>query len=98
MADVKLDWTVPAGSVDMTNIDSFVIHKSTASGAACSDLNTAALNATSPVATITNLATTTYTDTNVSAGTYLYGIFAKNGAGVSPCLSGDASVATVTVT
>lgn len=109
MADIKLDWQLPASTVDMTNIDTFVIYKK--AGASCADLQTLASDndATYKLAVsgsgtsgneINDLTIDTYTDTGVTQGTYTYGIYAKNSVGVSPCKgpnSGDDSIAIVTV-
>ena len=106
MADIKLDWTNPA--VDITNIDSFVIYKKENSdctelqGLAAANDTTYKLNVSGAGTggnEITDLSVATYTDTGVTAGTWTYGIYAKNAVGVSPCkgTNGADSVATVTV-
>jgi len=107
MADIKLDWTNPALNT-LSNIDSFVIYKK--ENSSCAELQGLAANSDTANKVnvtgsgtgnneITDLTKTSYTDTGVTAGTWTYGIYAKNAVGVSPCkgTNGADSVATVTV-
>ena len=100
MADVKLTWST--GSGDLTNIDKYSIYKmddssdtpscSTLYALAAADGAGAAVASGIRVAEVTETETTSYTDTGVAAGTYMYAIFAINAAGSTGCLIAGAGV------
>jgi hypothetical protein len=86
----------------MSNIDSIVVQRG-ASTVSCADLQADALNDTTlnstRVYTDATAAVLTYTDVSPAAGSYRYGVFAKNSAGVNVCDAGTGSSSdTVTVT
>jgi hypothetical protein len=97
--NATITWTLSGSS--MSNIDSIVVQRG-ANSASCADLQADALNNTTlnstRVYTDATAAALNYTD-SPPAGSYRYGVFAKNAAGVNVCDAGNgSSSATVTVT
>jgi hypothetical protein len=83
MANVKITWQLPAANIDMSNIDAIVVHKLI--NGTCATLTNAATNGTDLVHSDANKTLEEYTDVGVGQGAWVYGVFAKNAAGVSPC-------------
>jgi hypothetical protein len=82
MADVNITWVLGAGNLD--NITSIVVHRK--ENGTCEQLQAAALAGDpAPIFTDTNKTAISYTDTGVGVGTWEYGVFVKNSAGVSVC-------------
>ena len=103
--DVEITW-VPKAANLVTNIDDIIVVKGASPGTnQCSDLKTIAEAGTASsggsdgiVYTDTSLAATSFTEVGVTAGTYYYGVFARNAAGVNDCVSGGGSFDSVTIT
>ena len=104
MATITLNWSLGAGA--LTNIDSICIYMgATDGGETCATLRgyAEAGSGGTLVAEFTDMAnvpvTYDHTDAGLAAGDYTFGIYAKNTAGVSPCLTNpvDDSITVVTV-
>jgi hypothetical protein len=95
MANVEITWALGADA--LTNIDSIVVHKK--QNGTCAQLQAEALaGSPAPIFTDMSRVSTSYTDTNVGQGTWRYGVFVKNSAGVNVCDAGPGdSSATVTI-
>ena len=100
MANVQINWSLPSGS--LTNITNFtvlrgkVLGNSVGTPQTCTLLQAAA--ATGPAVGNVNAdvecllvdsgkSAITHTYQSVAAGTYLYGVYAVNGAGANACLA-----------
>ena len=104
MADVQITWNL---GTDLGNITSTVVHKKASFGNSsndCAQLGALALagDAGSLVhedAPLSGPPTdTSFVDVGVGSGTWVYGVFAKNAAGVNPCdHSAGGSLATITI-
>lgn len=95
MANIQLNWNLPSGSPDMTNIDRFIVVRE--DGGTCASLQATAANAPAVgangcVVNTTDLTTISHTDTGVTAGSWVYGVFAVNTAGANACLAAGASI------
>jgi hypothetical protein len=102
--DVEITW-VPKALNLVTNIVDIIVVKGASPGVnQCSHLENLAIAGTASsggsdgiVYTDTTKAATSFTEVGVTAGTYYYGVFARNTAGVNTCLGGGSSFDSVTI-